>query len=132
SERVAQLLRNLIGSAIEHSPAGGDVRIAFDESQLPSDPAHSAAPQLPAVHITVSDDGESVAHHELLLLFDAPLRLLAAGRGTGIGALGLLICKSIVRQHGGAIWGESRPQGGLTVNVLLPRADPRGTVPISM
>jgi len=38
-------------------------------------------------------------------------------RGAG---LGLAICRGIVRAHGGRIWAENRPGGGVTVRFTLP------------
>ena len=38
-------------------------------------------------------------------------------RGAG---LGLAICRGIVRAHGGRIWAENRPGGGVAIRFTLP------------
>jgi signal transduction histidine kinase len=125
SDRVAQLMRNLIGSAIEFSPAGKSVYVAFGEGELPCSARHAGRQCVPALKVSVLDEGVSVPEHQLLKLFDSPLRAFTTQRGAGAGVLGLLICRAIVRQHGGSIWAQNPLQGGLEVHVLLPREDMR-------
>jgi two-component system sensor histidine kinase KdpD len=38
-------------------------------------------------------------------------------RGAG---LGLAICRGIIRAHGGRIWAENRPGGGVAIRFTLP------------
>ena len=80
---------------------------------------------MPALKVSVLDEGVSVPEHQLPKLFDSPLRAFTTQRGAGAGVLGLLICRAIVRQHGGSIWAQNPLHGGLEVHVLLPREDMR-------
>jgi two-component system sensor histidine kinase KdpD len=43
-----------------------------------------------------------------------------AGGGAG---LGLTICQAIVSAHGGRIWAENRPGGGLVFHFTLPLSE---------
>jgi two-component system sensor histidine kinase KdpD len=47
------------------------------------------------------------------------------GRGAG---LGLAICQGIVRAHGGRIWAQNRPEGGVAVLFTLPITETPPTV----
>jgi PAS domain S-box-containing protein len=40
-------------------------------------------------------------------------------KGTGLG-MGLAICSSIIKDHGGRIWAENNPEGGATFFIELP------------
>jgi two-component system NtrC family sensor kinase len=50
-------------------------------------------------------------------IFDPFFTTKEVGEGTG---LGLTICYSIIDDHGGRIWPESRPEGGCIFNIELP------------
>jgi len=34
--------------------------------------------------------------------------------------MGLSICRSIIKAHGGQLWGEARPEGGTVFSFTLP------------
>lgn len=108
-DRVAQVLSNLVGNALQHG-ADGSVTISLDGG----DPAW--------IRIAVTNRGEipaDLAEH----LFD-PFRSGTHARrgraGGGLG-LGLYIVQQIVRAHGGGIEVRSSPQAGTTFTVVLPR-----------
>jgi signal transduction histidine kinase len=74
------------------------------------------------VRVSVSDNGPGVAETDLPRLFTAFARPAPASgptdrRGTG---LGLALCRRIVERHGGMIWAEAGPAGGLVVRFELP------------
>ncbi|MEW6477451.1 MAG: ATP-binding protein [Actinomycetota bacterium] len=83
------------------------------------------------VRVTLADNGPGVAEADLPRLFTAFARpapvpipkpaadpdSVAAGRGAG---LGLALCRRIVERHGGIIWAERGPAGGLVVRFELP------------
>jgi len=71
------------------------------------------------VAFAVSDTGPGIAAEDLPHIFERYWRSEAAGyQGTG---LGLAIVKGIVDTHGGRCWAESRPGGGSTFVIALPR-----------
>ena len=71
--------------------------------------------------VATVDDGPGVSPEDLAHLFDRFWRVDAARqRATGGSGLGLSIARHIVEAHGGHIWAEPTPGGGLTVRFSLP------------
>jgi signal transduction histidine kinase len=105
-ERLGQVLQNLIGNAVKHVPAGGEVVVRVEAGEG-------------EVLLTVRDDGAGIAPEHLPYLFD---RFYRAGSGTGIPGLGmgLYIARMLVEAHGGRIWVESELGRGSTFLVALP------------
>jgi signal transduction histidine kinase len=75
-----------------------------------------------SVRVGVADNGPGVEEADLPRLFTAFARPMPIpGRGDARGAgLGLALCRRIVERHGGMIWAERGPDGGLVVRFELP------------
>lgn len=71
------------------------------------------------VVVCVEDRGPGIVPDEVKKLFEKYYRgrLLTSERGLG---LGLAICRSIIKVHGGDIWAENRPDGGASFRFTLP------------
>ena len=70
--------------------------------------------------LTVSDRGIGISQNDLPHLFDQFYRADASrSRQSGSG-LGLSIARQLVHLHGGKIWIQSNPSGGITVNIKIP------------
>jgi signal transduction histidine kinase/CheY-like chemotaxis protein len=111
SNRVAQVLTNLLSNATKFSPSGGRIEI-------------TAEPWQELVRIGVRDHGEGISPVDLPKLFRKFSQVdSSATRKAGGTGLGLVICKGIVEQHGGKIWVESTPGQGSTFYFTLPLAD---------
>ena len=67
---------------------------------------------------TVRDNGPGVETALLESIF-MPFERLPGKPRPGAG-LGLAICRAIVERHGGRIWAESQPEGGVTFCFTLP------------
>lgn len=104
-DRLLQVLSNLVGNAVKHTPEGGRVRVS----------ASAAAGEL---QVSVSDTGPGIPPEHRQQIFDRFWRAEKTG-GKGIG-LGLAIAKGIVRSHGGRIWVESEEGRGSTFHFTLP------------
>lgn len=107
-DRLAQVLGNLIGNALRHTPAGGQIRLA-------------AGHEGRHVRLTVRDTGSGIPADELPHVWDRFYRGGAAREGDGgESGLGLAIARSIVGVHGGTISAKSSPGQGTTFTINLP------------
>ncbi len=113
-DRIQQVLSNLVGNAVKHTPEGGVVRLW---SELRED----------ELRLHVTDTGKGIPADDLERVFDRFWRG-AGGRGRGIG-LGLAIARGIVRGHGGRIWAASEEGQGSTFSFALPLGTPSRTGP---
>jgi signal transduction histidine kinase len=111
ADRIVQLLTNLIGNAIKFSYPGGTVlvRAAVDNASLV---------------VEVRDQGRGIPQDKLATIFE-PFKQVDASdsRQKGGTGLGLTISRSIVQQHGGRIWAESKVGQGSTFTFTLPVLD---------
>ncbi|TVR56570.1 MAG: PAS domain S-box protein [Gemmatimonadales bacterium] len=108
-DRIQQVLSNLVGNAVKHTPEGGRVTIIGECGER-------------EVRITVRDTGPGIPEEDLAFVFDRFWRG-STGRGRGIG-LGLAIARGIVQAHGGKIWAESTPGEGSAFTFTLPLGSP--------
>jgi two-component system, cell cycle sensor histidine kinase and response regulator CckA len=107
--RLEQVFLNLVLNAAQAIPEGDaanhEIRI-----ELASDGE--------TVRVEVGDDGVGMTREVLDRIFDPFFTTKPPGVGTG---LGLPICRSIVRAHGGELDVHSAPGQGSTFTVILPR-----------
>jgi signal transduction histidine kinase len=108
--RVRQVISNLITNALQHTPAGGSIRISCQVD--PGSPA--------VVAVLVTDTGEGIALDDLSRIFNRFYKSKTS-RGTG---LGLTIAKNLIALHGGQIAVESTVGGGTTIRFTLPLRSP--------
>jgi len=111
--RLEQILTNLIGNAIKHSPAESVIEIATRKS--PSDDPDAR----PMIEIAVSDEGPGVSAEDRERIFDAYVQIGERKRAGGLG-LGLAVCKRLVEAHGGTIEVAGRSGGGSRFTFTLP------------
>ena len=110
AERVAQVVTNLLGNALQHTLEGSAVHI-------------TTRPEDGAALVTVPDNGPGIAAEHLPHIFERFYRAETARTSTqGRTGLGLAISKAIIEAHGGSIEVESTPETGTTFRVRLPAA----------
>jgi signal transduction histidine kinase len=118
-QRIGQVLGNLVGNALRHTPRGGAITLGADLEAVDDTPRW--------VRLWVDDTGEGIPAEDLPRIFDRfwrgdPARTHEAGAGSG---LGLAIAKSLVEAHGGRIWAESTQNEGTTISLILPLSTDR-------
>jgi len=119
---IDQLLRNLIDNAIKYSPAGKTILIEIATASLPRGRRLEDVGELPAVRLTIVDEGIGIPAAELETIFDKFIQSSLTASGAGGTGLGLAICREIVHAHRGIIRARNRDEGGAAFDVLLPLA----------
>jgi len=108
SQRIGQVISNLVDNALRHSPEGGKVTVSSKRVGE-------------AVQVDVVDQGPGLSPEELSLVFDRFYRGdKTRARATGGAGLGLAIVKQLVEAHGGRVWVESTEGQGATFSFTLP------------
>ncbi len=106
---IEQVLTNLIDNVIKYTPSDSPIEITAGDTGG-------------AVLIEVADRGPGLRPGEEQEIFE---KFHRAERGPSVrgAGLGLAIARGIVRAHGGRIWAENRPGGGVSVRFSLPVKD---------
>jgi signal transduction histidine kinase len=111
SDRLSQVVTNLVENALKFTPAGGRVTIT----------AARADPE--SIRISVTDNGPGIPEAEQQRIFEKFYQVQGKPQpGRGGAGLGLSIARGIVEAHGGAIGVESKPGHGSTFWFTLPLA----------
>jgi PAS domain S-box-containing protein len=107
-DQVVQTLSNLVNNAIKFSPAGTTVAVTAEESAN-------------EVTFRIRDHGRGIPKENIDSIFERFQQVNASdSRDKGGSGLGLTICRSIVRQHGGQIGVESVLGEGSTFHFTIP------------
>lgn len=104
-DRIVQMLSNLLGNALKFTPVGGSVDLQVE---------HNAD----NVVFVVRDNGAGIEPNDLPHLFERFWQRDSDTR-RGLG-LGLYLCRTIARAHGGDISVQSEVGKGSTFRVWLP------------
>lgn len=111
--RLQQVFENLIDNAIQHSDAGGIVRLSIALTD------HAGRPW---AECRVDDEGPGFDPKD----FDRVFEPFFTQREGGTG-LGLSIVQRIVEEHSGKVFAANRPEGGGRIRVLFPLGDNGGS-----
>lgn len=103
---VIQVLVNLIGNAVRHSPTGTAVTVSFENSGG-------------SARVHVADEGPGIAPEHQARIFEPYETAAPAGEGSG---LGLAIARRLARAMGGDIELESALGEGSRFTLVLPAA----------
>jgi signal transduction histidine kinase len=109
-DRLIQVFVNLLRNALLAVSTGGLINV---ESKVLQRGGQNW------VRCMVLDNGPGIPADVLPNLFEAFVSTRLDARGTG---LGLTVAEGIVSQHGGTISASNRPEGGASLEVLLPAA----------
>lgn len=104
---LSRYLGNLIGNSIRHAGAEHlSLSVCLHQEQA-------------FLALDFRDNGTGVSPALLEQIFEP---LYTTDRGRKVSGLGLSICRSIIRAHGGSISACNHPEGGLLVRALIPLA----------
>jgi two-component system, OmpR family, sensor kinase len=110
-ERVRQVLDNLLGNAIQHTPRGSPVMVTV--TGVPG-----------SGQLTVADHGPGMTPEQASHVFERFYRTDdARTRARGGAGLGLAIAASLTAAHGGQITVDTEPGRGAAFQVRLPLAE---------
>lgn len=108
TDRLIQVIDNIMNNAIKYSPDGGTVTVRLIET-------HNH------IILSITDEGIGIPRKDLNKIFDRFYRVdKARARQQGGTGLGLAISREVLKAHGGSIWVESRENQGSTFYVSLP------------
>ncbi len=105
--RIRRVFGNLIDNSLKHT------------GERPPEISVSCEEREHTVLFMVEDSGTGVKEDELKSIFEP---FYTSDHARTFAGLGLSICREIAEAHGGRIWAENRPEGGLRVCVSLPEA----------
>lgn len=108
SQRISQVLGNLLDNALVHTAEGGSITV-------------TAKQEGSWVKVAVSDTGEGIPADDLPNIFERFYRVdKSRARATGGSGLGLTIAKRLVEAHGGKIEAHSELGKGSRFSFTLP------------
>lgn len=109
SDRIEQVLTNLIDNASRYTEPGDEIKIEYGETQTEN-------------ILYISDTGSGIAPEHLQQVFDRFYKVdTARKRGKQGTGLGLFICRMIIHEHGGTIDVKSTLGKGTTFIITLPK-----------
>lgn len=95
SEKLAQILQNLLHNAWQYTAPRGSVRIAVERIDR-------------TIKIVIANTGVPIGHEDLSLIFERFYRVdKSRSRDRGGAGIGLAIVKDLVEAHGGHVGAES-------------------------
>ncbi|WP_438313931.1 cell wall metabolism sensor histidine kinase WalK [Sporosarcina sp. FA9] len=108
TDKMTQVLDNIISNALKYSPDGGDIRFSMDVLEN-------------RIKVMISDDGMGIPLENVKRIFDRFYRAdRARSRAMGGTGLGLAIAREMIEAHGGEIWADSEEGNGTTIFFTLP------------
>jgi signal transduction histidine kinase len=112
ASRIAQVLSNLVGNALQYGAPDVPVRVIVTEGDE-------------EIAVAINNRGPSIPPEKLTCIFDPLVRIAASTRAdlterTSLG-IGLFISREIVHAHGGRIDVASDANAGTTFTMTLPR-----------
>lgn len=113
TDKITQVLDNIIYNALKYSPEGGQV--TFKVRELKDE-----------IEVSIADQGMGIPQENLKKVFERFYRVdRARTRKMGGTGLGLAITKEMIAAHGGRIWAKSKEGKGTTIFFTLPYDSPQ-------
>ena len=115
SGQISQVIQNIILNAKDAMPNGGRIRVACSNVEDLASGLLLRRHKGNFVQITLQDTGRGIPRDIIDCIFDPYFTTKKEGNG-----LGLAICHSIIKKHGGHITVHSEPQQGTIFSIYLP------------
>jgi signal transduction histidine kinase/sensor domain CHASE-containing protein/ActR/RegA family two-component response regulator len=115
-EQMIQVVRNITANAVE--AMGGSGTLTVSARNWRSDPTVPSLGPGRYVNLTIRDTGAGIPHNRLSRIFEPYYTTKPDAQG-----LGLSVCHSVVRRHGGHIEAHSSTQGA-EFRIWIPAAEP--------
>jgi signal transduction histidine kinase len=132
SQKVQQIVSNLLDNALKFTPAGGTVwvtaepymweRRVVQSVPLVPERRRQNSSAMNAVKVTVADTGPGVPPEYHQEIFDDFFKVPGEENQTGATGLGLAIVRRLVTAQGGKVWVENDLGQGSKFSFLLPLA----------
>lgn len=116
SNRIGQVVMNILSNAIKFSPDAGNINISSERSMLTSDKQQT----MQAVIINISGQGMGIPtgeEQEIFKKFVQSSHNKEHSEGTG---LGLAITEQLIHLHQGKLWCENIQPSGAAFHFILP------------
>ena len=112
SERIYQVITNLVSNALKFTPEGGSIRVKASVKDCAG---------VQYAEVSVADSGVGIQEDDLKRIFNKyeQVSLRSPEGVSGLG-LGLSTCKTIIEMHGGEIWVNSNLGQGSTFSFRIP------------
>ncbi len=127
SQRLEQILTNLVSNAIKFTPQGKNITIKSELKNSDTIKAISyfekdiSSLQGDYIVVSVSDEGIGIKEENILKAFDKFTQIEnSLTRKVGGTGLGLPIAKQLIKAHKGAIWCDSQENVGTNFYVAIP------------
>ncbi len=120
--KIHEIVINLCTNASDAMEDEGILEINYSEKQNTSDIDGLIAIIEPGFYsvITITDNGQGMSKEILSHIFDPFYTTKEVGKGTGMG---LAVVFGVVKDHGGNIVVNSKPNMGTTFQIYLPKTD---------
>jgi PAS domain S-box-containing protein len=106
TDMIQRVIINLVENAIKFTPPEGTIKLsAYKTENL--------------VRMSIQDTGPGIPKENLETIFEKYTRLHSKPGQRGYG-LGLAYCQLAVEGHGGRIWAENMPDGGISFMFTIP------------
>jgi PAS domain S-box-containing protein len=117
-DQICQCFYNLAENAVEAMPSGGMLKVRAENVEV------SEADLLPLdegayLRIAFEDNGPGIPEEHLDKIFDPYFTTKEMGQDKGMG-LGLTVCYSVLKKHGGYITAGAAEGGGAVFTLYLP------------
>jgi two-component system, OmpR family, clock-associated histidine kinase SasA len=107
SERLRQVINNLLDNAIKYTPEHGTIRLSV---------LHRTSQK---AQVSICDTGPGIPAADCDRIFEERYRLERDTACDGYG-IGLSLCQRIIHAHYGQIWVDSPPAGGSCFHFTIP------------